>query len=58
MKDCDEEQVDEFNKNSAVSAVMTAEVEITHMKLETEEVVLFFSPSALLPSRQASLDRS
>lgn len=44
MKDCDEEQLDEFNKNSAVSDVVTAEVEITHMKLETEEVALSFQP--------------
>ncbi len=50
MKDCDEEQVDEFNKNSAVSAVVTAEVEITHMQLETDEVALSYQP---LPCFQA-----
>lgn len=44
MKDCDEEQVDEFNKNSAVSDVVTVEVEITRMKLETEVVAFSYQP--------------
>lgn len=47
--------MDKFNKNSAVSDTVTAEVEITHTETETGEVALL-STSALFSSTWASLD--
>lgn len=44
MKHCDEKQVDKFNKNSAVSDTVTAEVEITHTETETGEVARSYQP--------------